>query len=224
MEGAEPPGEAMRRSLAAGRNLNSAGSGWSASGREFLIRRLPGMGLGGSLLPVAEPEPWQNLQRLRAAEGWIELGLLAEAQAELTELGPEWRISREGLEVQWMLFAQGRHWDAAFAVAQQTVELHPDVESGWVHRAYSARRRPGGGVPAARELLLPAVARFPRSPIIAFNLACYAAQSGEPDQAWTWLNAAADASSWAEIRKMALQDADLEPLWPRLRSAAAAGD
>ncbi len=168
---------------------------------------------------MAEPESWQNLQRLRAAEGWIELGLLEEARAELAELGPELRNGADGLEVQWLLFAERGHWDAAFAVAQQSVDLHPQSEGGWIHRAYAARRRPGGGLLLAQELLLPAVDRFPKSPTIPFNLACYAAQLGQLDSAWEWLEHAARAGSWRLTREMGLKDTDLEPLWPRLRTA-----
>jgi len=172
---------------------------------------------------MPEPESWQNLQHLRAAEGWIELGLLDEARAELAELGPELRNGADGLEVQWLLFAERGHWDAAFAVAQQTVDLHPEVEAGWIHRAYAARRRPGGGLDLAQELLLPAVARFAESHVIPFNLACYAAQLGEAEAAWAWLERAAIVCGWGQIVKMGLADADLEQLWPRLRELMETG-
>ena len=168
---------------------------------------------------VAELESWQNLQRLRAVEGWIELGLLGEAQSELAELGAEVRRSLEGLNLQWTLFAEGQQWDAAFAVAQQSVELHSEDEAGWIHRAYAARRRANGGLSLARELLMPAVALFPRSTTIPYNLACYAAQLDEPSTAWMWLEAAAATSEWDVIRAMAFRDPDLESMWPRIREA-----
>lgn len=166
---------------------------------------------------MAEPESWQNLQRLRAAEGWLELGLLEEARAELSHLGTELRTGVDGLEVQWLLFAERQCWEAAFTVAQQTIELHPESEGGWVHRAYAARRRPGGGVLAAQELLLLAVPRFPKSQIIPYNLACYAARLTDLEAAWAWLERAAAAGSWAQTTEMGLRDPDLELLWPRLR-------
>ena len=171
-----------------------------------------------------EPESWQNLQRLRAAEGWIELGLIEEARAELAELGPELRNGADGLEVQWLLFAERGHWDAAFAVAQQSVDLHPQAEGGWIHRAYAARRRPGGGIPYARELLLPAVELFPQSHIVPFNLACYAAQLGELAEAWQWLEHSARVGTWATTCEMGLRDTDLEPLWPRLRETGSSAE
>jgi len=172
----------------------------------------------GHLASMTEPESWQNLLRLRAAEGWLELGLPDEARAEFEALEPHLQNAPVGLEVQWLLFAERGHWDAAFAIAQRTVELHPQVEAGWIHRAYSARRRPGGGLALAQELLLPAATHFPESLTIPFNLACYAAQRGDLANAWEWLSLAAKAGSWDKIMEMALADIDLEPLWPRLRN------
>ena len=73
--------------------------------------------------------PAGDLHRLRAAEGWIELGLLEEARAELAEMGAELRNGADGLEVQWRLFAELGQWEAAFAIAEQTVKLHPDSDT-----------------------------------------------------------------------------------------------
>ena len=162
-------------------------------------------------------ESWQNAQRLRAAEGWLELGLVEEAWAELAQLGPELRQGAPGLEIQWLLFAERGHWDAAFAVAQQTIDLHPSNEAGWIHRSYAARRRPGGGLTLAQELLQPAIHECPRSRIVPFNLACYAAQLGDLTGAWAWLERSATNSNWRETCILGLKDADLKPLWPRLR-------
>ena len=167
----------------------------------------------------AEPEPWQNLQRLRAAEGWLELGLIEEAHAELAAIGPDLRCGMAGLDLQWQLFAERGHWDAAFAVAQQAVDLHPTKEGGWLNRAYAARRRVGGGVAAAHELLLPAQGFFPESTIIPFNLACYSAQLGRLDTAWSWLILAAARGGWKTIGPTALKDADLEALRSQIQAA-----
>lgn len=172
----------------------------------------------GVSFPV--PEPWQNLQRLRAAEGWIELGLLEEARVELAEIGPELRNGADGLEVQWRLFSELGQWDAAFAVAEQAVELHPDSEAGWIHRSYAARRRPTGGVEFARSLLLEAIPRFPKSAILYFNLACYSARLGEPEEAWVWLTQSVDLVGWRIVCEMGLKDSDLESLWPQLLDKA----
>lgn len=172
---------------------------------------------------MGELESWQNAQRLRAAEGWLELGLVEEAWAELAQLGPELRHGIPGLEIQWHLFAERGHWDAAHAVAQQAIDLHPDHEGGWVHRAYAARRRPGGGLALAQAALLPAFQACPESRIIPFNLACYAAQQGDLDGAWRWLEKSAENSSWRETCVLGLKDDDLEPLWPRLRKVQKSG-
>ena len=161
--------------------------------------------------------PTGDLHRLRAADGWIDLGLLEEARAELAGIGAELRNGPDGLEVQWRLFAEMGQWDAAFAVAEQTVRLHPDAEAGWIHRAYAARRRPQGGLEIARTLLVEAVPRFPKSAILYFNLSCYCAQLGQLESAWAWLAQSVDLAGWKVIGEMGLKDPDLKPLWPQLR-------
>ena len=166
--------------------------------------------------------PAGDLHRLRAAEGWIELGLLEEARAELAEVGAELRNGADGLEIQWRLFAELGQWEAALTVAEQTVKLHPDSEGGWIHRAYAARRRPHGSIELARTLLLEARPRFPKSAIIHFNLACYSAQLNELETAWAWLVKSVDQVGWKVICEMGLKDPDLQPLWPKLRAKLAA--
>ena len=76
------------------------------------------------------------------------------------------------------------------------------------------------GLREAWDVLRPAVEKFPGQFLIPYNLACYAAQMGQPDEAWHWLERAFKAAGNAEkVRKMALADADLTALWPKLTAA-----
>jgi Tfp pilus assembly protein PilF len=105
-------------------------------------------------------------------------------------------------------------------VAEGLVESAPENTFGWIHRAYAARRLHTGGLSLAWNLLEPALDRFPEHPIIAYNLACYAAQLGRLDDAWLlFQRALASASKCADVIHMALADEDLKPLWPRIRAA-----
>ena len=62
-------------------------------------------------------------------------------------------------------------------------------------------------------LLLSAAERFPDEATIPYNLSCYCAQQGKTDEAWTWFRTARETGDPAVIRKMALRDEDLRPLW-----------
>jgi Flp pilus assembly protein TadD len=153
---------------------------------------------------------------LNAAFGWLELGLPAEAQAELSRLPEEMRTLPEALHAQFAIHARNAAWDAAFLVGETHVRLHPADAAAWIHRAYAARRKPGGTLAEAFAALQPALERFPDESIIPYNLACYCAQQGQATEAWTWLERAARVGEPEIIRRMALADDDLRPLWPRI--------
>lgn len=165
--------------------------------------------------PVEPPDSFY----LSAAVGWLELGNPTEAGEELARLRPELLAHPDVLEIRWAICAATRSWDAAVPVAEQLVQIAPDRVSGWIHRAYALRRARGGGLPVAWDALRPAVEKFPKEPMIPYNLGCYAAQLGRLDEAWEWLHKAMEsAGDIASIRTMALQDKDLEPLWERIRT------
>ncbi|MFM1770589.1 MAG: hypothetical protein RJA22_3118 [Verrucomicrobiota bacterium] len=162
--------------------------------------------------------PPPDVHHLRAALGWLELGNHVEAGEELARISPDHLAHPDVLELRWMVCAEGKSWAAAADVARALVDAAPDRVSGWVHRAYAERRRPGGGLPQAEAALLPALALFPKESIVPYNLACYAAQLGRLEQAWERLQRAMETEGNREtIRQRALADADLESLWPRLR-------
>jgi Flp pilus assembly protein TadD len=153
-----------------------------------------------------------------AVQGWLMLGDPASAREELAQLSPAARLVPEVLELEWALHAETQSWREALEAAQRLIAVAPDRASGWIHRAYARRRVPGGGLDQAWADLRPAHDRFPRNYLIAFNLACYAAQMGRPDEAWDWLARAVGLGGRDGVVPMALADRDLEPLWPRIRN------
>jgi hypothetical protein len=58
--------------------------------------------------------------------------------------------------------------------------------------------------------------QFPKNPIIPYNLACYACQMQKPDQARILLTRALALGKRDEIKRMALSDSDLQPLWSEI--------
>lgn len=157
---------------------------------------------------------------LSAALGWLELGSPTEALAELDQVTPANQSHPGVLEVRWAVLAELKSWAPALAAATELVRVAPENPSGWLHRAYALRRAPEGGLDQAWEVLLPAAEKFPKEPVIAFNLACYACQRQRLDEARAWLHRATDIGEAKEIRQMALADPDLKPLWPEIQSAA----
>ena len=158
-----------------------------------------------------------DIHRVSAALGWLGLGDAREARAELAQITPEQQNHPDVLEVQWCLCVKDERWDDALRIARSILTEVPERSSSWLHHAYALRRVPNGGVKQAWKALLPAFDKFPREPWIAYNLSCYACQMKQLEAARVWLKRAAVLGGKEEIRRMALNDPDLEPLWEELR-------
>ena len=156
----------------------------------------------------------------QAAQGWLGLGNTAEASAELEKIAPALRTRPDVLETRWLICAREKKWETCRDIARTITELAPDDPGGWLHLAYSLRRIPGGGLQAAWDLLLSKAEHFPREVTIPFNLACYAAQMQRLDDARHWLEqafaVAKEIRCHDQVRRMALDDPDLESLWPEI--------
>lgn len=163
--------------------------------------------------PLVPPDT----HHLEAAGGWLGLGLPNDARAELGRISPANQSHPDVLEVRWEIFARENNWTDALQTAGQLVACAPDRASGWLHQAYALRRAPGGGLPQAKVALLPAAGKFPAEPVIVYNLACYACQLSQLDEAREWLGQAVRTGGKDAIKKMALADDDLKPLWPEIQ-------
>ena len=159
-----------------------------------------------------------DIHRLNAALGWLGLSCSADARAELDAIASAQQSHPAVLEARWLLCAHEKNWRDALAVAQRELEAMPDYSAGWLHCAYALRRVDGGGLTQAWDALLPAAEKFPDEAVIAYNLSCYACQLNELDASRVWLKRAIKAGGKDAIRKMALEDDDLKPLWPEIES------
>ncbi len=158
-----------------------------------------------------------DIFHLRAAIGWLELGNATEAAVELGHIASELRGHSDVLLVRLDIAMCLKDWSTAESLALQLTELQPDAAGVWIGLAYARRRMPGGGMKSAYDALAPVGDRFPKEPVIPFNLACYACQLGELEVAQTWLTKAFRRGDKKGIREMALKETDLEPLWPWVR-------
>ncbi len=153
--------------------------------------------------------------RVQAAEGWLGLGDVASATGELREISPAQRTHPAVLCVRYQIYAQAEQWDRAVELASELIKILPEEEAVWINLAYATRRKTGGSIPEARKILEVAQPKFPGRYLFSYNLACYCSQLGEFVQAERWLRQAARLDK-ATVKKMALEDPDLKPLWQKL--------
>lgn len=156
---------------------------------------------------------------LDAATGWLMLGNAKEARHEFEQLSPTARAHPDALDFEWRWLAHEKRWEEAVEVAQRLVEQCPRRADAWIHRSFALHelRR----TQEAHDLLLPALKRFPKETTIPYNLACYTSQLGDLAAARKWIQRvlAVGKSPAEKLHRLsaALEDMDLQPLWPELR-------
>jgi len=97
----------------------------------------------------------------------------------------------------------------ASAVASHLVKVEPEEAGWWISLAYATRRCES--IEKAETILLRASELHSDNALIEFNLACYASVTGRLEDAKTRLRHAIELDK--EIRRVALDDEDLRPLW-----------
>lgn len=138
--------------------------------------------------------------------------MFEEAQAELEEIDPFCRDLPELLAARIPFYRALEKWDLLAVVAKKLTEWRPEEPGNFVDWAYAARR--GESIQQAHAILTRAAGLHPTDATIQFNLACCEAQLGNLDPAKTYLKRAIEIE--ARFRLMALEEADLEPLWGSL--------
>jgi predicted Zn-dependent protease len=154
----------------------------------------------------------ENEKLIEAAMGYFELGMLNDALQELDALGRRERLSV--LSVWSAALRMAKRWPEMLSLTQKMVELYPAEAECWISLADATRN--SGSLEAGLGLLLTAHEQFPDDGHILFQIACYCCQLGRFGDAHS---AVRDAVSCNRVwKKIALQDHDLTPLWPELKS------
>ncbi len=156
---------------------------------------------------------------LSFALGWLGLGNWREAREDIGRISVAARSHPDVLEATREVFLKAGKWDMAAETAGAVAVLKPREVQSWISLAYALRRKSDGGLEAARNLLTKVQKQFPNEPLIAYNLACYECQLGNQAAAAAWLASAYATGQPRQIRTMALDDRDLEPLWPQIRDS-----
>lgn len=140
--------------------------------------------------------------------GYLELGMDREARRELRSLPESVREEPPFLAAAMQIHQNAGRWPSTARFARKLLEKQPKEAGWWIALAYATRR--SKSIEAARRILLRAEKPFPSEPTIQFNLACYAAQLGESEEARSRLARA--VSLEPGFAKMAETDPDLEPI------------
>ncbi|MSU21895.1 MAG: tetratricopeptide repeat protein [Pedosphaera sp.] len=155
-----------------------------------------------------------DIHYLQAAEGWLMLGDHLSAYEELEKISPKMNLHIDVLHVRWHINAKEKKWDECVDIGRTMVELAPEHVRSWVNHgnAYFYQRR----YQKAYDVLHPALVKYPKESSIPYNLACYTCQLGNLKDAKEWLVKALEHGG-NELKRQALNDHDLEPLWEQIR-------
>ena len=156
-----------------------------------------------------------DIRHLEAAQGWLGLRNWREAKAELANIPSELQLHPDVLQVSWAIHAAAREWELAAEIAEEFRKARPDSPFGFVHLAYALHEMKR--TREAQDVLLRVLDKFRDEFIIRYNLACYACQLGDEAGAWSWLEKSMALSDLDEVKRMALNDPDLEPLRTRIK-------
>lgn len=154
----------------------------------------------------------EDLNHLRAAAGYTELGMYLDADAEIEQITPELRHEPEVLAARVAIYTGLKKWELLQTVAARLAAHDPNEAQWSISLAYATRR--ARSIEAAKAILLEAVERHPTEPMLHYNLACYECQLGDLEVAKARLAHAFKLQP--QCRLMALDDEDLEPLWAAL--------
>ena len=146
--------------------------------------------------------------RLSHAQGYLGLGMVAEAAAELDRIPAPERNAVEVLALRMAVLQKQQDWPALRTVAGEFVRRVPAEPAAWVTWAYATRR--AESLAAAEKILLEAERLHPAEPTIQFNLGCYACQRGDLAEARRRVDRAIALDK--HFSAAAATDPDLAPL------------
>ncbi len=142
------------------------------------------------------------------AKGYLELGMVAEAAAELDKILAPDRDEIEVLSLRLAILQEQENWPMLRDLARLVVAQSPEESAAWVTWAYATRR--SDSISEAERILLNAEIQHPQEPTIQFNLGCYACQRGDLTAARYRVDRAIELEP--SFAKMAATDPDLAAL------------
>ena len=147
-------------------------------------------------------------RRLSHARGYLALGMVAEAAAELAQLPAPDAETTEALTLRIAVLHEQENWPGVRDLARELIHREAADAAIWVTLAYATRR--ADSLIAAEIVLIKAEKLHPEEPTIQFNLGCYACQRGDLIGARLRVGRAIELDP--KFREIAASDPDLAPL------------
>lgn len=146
--------------------------------------------------------------RLSQARGYLSLGMIEEAAAELDHLPAEMARETDVLALRALVLQKQARWAPLAEAAHELVRRQPAESGWWITWAYATRR--SDSLAAAEAILLEAERTHPREATIQFNLGCYACVRGDLAAARRRVDQAIALDR--SFTEAAATDSDLAPL------------
>ncbi|PAW66829.1 MAG: hypothetical protein B9S34_07015 [Opitutia bacterium Tous-C1TDCM] len=147
-------------------------------------------------------------RRLAHARGYLELGMLEAAAAELALIPGPACDGADVLAVRMAVLHEQAKWPELARIAGEFTRREPGESAAWITWAYATRR--AVSLAAAEQILLTAEVHHPAEATIHFNLGCYACQRGDLSAARERVARAIDLDG--KFAAAAQSDPDLAPL------------
>ena len=122
-------------------------------------------------------EPAPHDRTLQAAQGYLELGMVDDALAELDSLPIAARERVEVLHLRCSAHIQARRWPEALQIGQLVCQLDPQGPPGFLQAAFCLHEL--GRTREAREVLLGGPSSLLNEATYHYNLGCYDAALGQ---------------------------------------------
>ena len=155
------------------------------------------------------PHTAETQRALRAADGYLYLGMVQEALGELEGIHTAEHDDTAVLLARIRVLLHMKKWTFAETLSGRGARLHPEEGEFTVQRAFALHQMKQDE--AAEEALLAAPEWIRRTGILHYNLACYQARLGDLSQARECIDTAIQINSG--IKKNARLDPDLQALW-----------
>jgi predicted Zn-dependent protease len=150
---------------------------------------------------------------LLAAQGYLELGMVEEALAELVAIQTPAISDPDLIELRLHILMQGGRWSDALASAEELLQLNSSALPAYIHGAFALHEL--GRTAEARDLLLRGPEVLRKDPTFHYNIGCYEAVLGNCDSAMQSLKKSFALDE--TYRDFAKQDPDLEAIRAELQ-------